>query len=241
MILIDYRQGSKELVKYMPPNIVQTVTLDGGDVAWFGNGPEGLCTLACGLEYKTVGDAVSCMINKRFVGEQFPKMVAMYKRIYLLIEGEYRAGADGRLEVPRWNNNHKSWVAQYAHVSYKQFDNWQNSLTETGKVIIKRSIDRAESAAQCLDLYNFWTKDYESHSSLFAFDKSQLPPMIHKPSVKRLMFAQIPGVGWELSKRAEDKFETPYDGITAGEEQWEQISGIGKQKAKNIVKALRSQ
>lgn len=245
MIMVDDQGGrngkgsSLDLIPLLPPELTARRRLESGDVAFFGHGPDGLFTVPVGIEYKKITEAVDSMVTKRFVGEQFPKMSNLYKRIYFLIEGEYSEGPDGRLLVRTFRRGKPEWTSHGWSVSYRQFDNWLNSLVESGHIRLKRTTTRAESAAQVLDLYYLWTKEYDQHKSLFSFDRSQLPPLIAQPSTKRLIASQIPGVGWELSARAASHFSTVVDMVNASEETWAQISGIGKKKASKIYHSLR--
>lgn len=231
--------SSLELLPLLPPELACRRRLEAGDVAFFGHGPEGMYTLPIGIEYKKVTEAITSFTSKRFVGEQYPKMADLYQRIYFLIEGEYAEGPNGVLTVPTWRNGKRQWVSHGWSVTYRQFDNWQNSLAETGRVRVKRTATVKESASVVLDLYHMWTKEYDQHKSLFSFDKSQLPPLIARPTTKRLVAAQLPGMGWELSARADKHFPTVVDMITAPEAVWCEIPGIGKKKASRIWSSLR--
>lgn len=247
MILVDGqgankagKGSSRDLIGLLPADIVTERRLDSGDVFFFGHGPEGPYTVPIGIEYKKVTEAIQCLIDCRFVGEQYPKMSQAYQRIYFILEGEYEERkSDGRLVVPAWRRGKREMVSHGWSVTYRQFDNWQNSLAESGRIRFKRSSSLAESAAQVLDLYYMWTKDYDQHKSLFAFDKSQLPTLVTKPTTKRLIAAQLPGVGWELAIRASEHFSTAVDLVNAPEDQWTAINGIGKKKAQKIYAALR--
>lgn len=247
MLLIDPQGATKgkgsslDLIPHIPPELAVQRRLEAGDVAFFGHGPDGQFTMPIGIEYKKVTEALDCFISKRFVGEQYPKMSNLYQRIYFLIEGEYAEGSDGTLVVPSWRDGKRKWVSHGWRTTYRQFDNWQNSLAETGKVRFKFAKTPAESAAQVLDLYYMWTKEYDSHKSLFSFDKSQLPPLIAHPSTKRLVAAVLPGLGWELSARTEQHFTSIRAMANAEEEEWTSIPGIGKKKATKIVSALRGE
>lgn len=244
MLMVD-DQGAKngkgsslDLIPLLPPEMTSRRRLEAGDVAFFGHGPEGHFTIPIGVEYKKIGDAIDSFVTKRFVGEQFPKMTNLYQRIYLLIEGEYAEGPDGTLVVPRWHKGRKDWVSYGWTITYRMFDNWQNSLVESGKVRIKRSLTTAESASQVLDLYRMWTKDYSEHKSLFSFDRSQLPPLITQPSTERLIAAQLPSIGWELSSRIADSCPSMCHMVDVSEEAWQQVNGIGKKKATKIYNTI---
>jgi ERCC4-type nuclease len=239
VILVDDRAGSEALVPLLPPDLTKMLRLESGDVAFFGHSPEGQFTWPIGIEYKTVSETIQCITSRRFVGEQYPKMADLYKRIYFLMEGEIKEGPNGLLLIRNWSGGKPTWASYGWSVTYRQFDNWMNSLTETGNVIFKRSADRKESAAQVLNLYHLWTKDYDQHNTLFAFDKSQLPPTIEQPSLLRLMAAQIPGIGWKRSKEVEKHFSSPYEAFTAEEDVWVQVNGIGPTIAKRVVQLLK--
>src|SRR5438067_1940584 len=111
MILIDDRAGSANLVPLLPPDITRKVRLDSGDVAFFGFGPEGPYTYPIGIEYKTAQEALQCMQSGRLTGIQLPKMAALYKRVYVIVEGRYREGPDGALQFQAWSSGQLSWVA----------------------------------------------------------------------------------------------------------------------------------
>lgn len=239
MILIDGRAGSVDLIPLLPPDITKKVTLEGGDAAFFGYGPEGPYTFPIGLEYKTVNDALDCMHDGRLVSEQLPKMSEQYKRVYLLIEGQYKASPEDELLVGRWKASQFTW-SSFSKTTYTQFDNWLNSLVEIGRVTVKRSIDRPESAQQVHNLYKFWCKDYESHSSLLKFNKDREPYKFKQPNSKEIIARQLPGVGHDLAAKASEVFTTPLDLANATEEQWQQIHGIGKRKAKTIYQFWRT-
>lgn len=240
MLQVDDRAGSVSLIPLFPPELVAKRRLEAGDIAFFGNGPEGMFTFPIGIEYKSVSECVQSIINKRFVGEQFPKMANLYRRIYVIIDGEYKEGPDGKLVIPRWVDGKLKWISHGWSMSYRQFDNWQNSLAETGKVIFKSVPDRKHAASAILNLYYCWTRDYESHKSLFQFDKSQIPPSIPEPSLVRLVAAQIPGIGWKKSEAVEQSFLSVRDLATAEESEWLNIQGIGKTLSTRIVRLLRT-
>jgi ERCC4-type nuclease len=239
VILVDPRQGSIDLIPLIPPELVKKIHLDSGDAMFFGHGPEGPYTLPIGVEYKTVKETIQTITSKRFVAEQYPKMTRLYSRIYYIMEGECKEGPDGKLLVRTWYKGKPDWISHGWNLTYRQWDNWQTSLTETGKVIFKRSRDRNESANQLTNLFHCWTKNYAEHSSLFAFDKSQLPPLLVEPSLVRLVAAQLPGIGWKRSETVCKRFSSVYEMVTAGEDVWMEIPGIGKTLAKRLYQTLR--
>lgn len=213
--------------------------LEAGDVAFFGYGPEGPYTLPIGIEYKTAREALQSMQNGRLTGEQLPKMAALYKRVYIVLEGEYGESPEGILQFRCWREGKPFW-SSFSHTKYRAFDNWLNSLSEVGRVIIKRTLDRSESASVILNLYHFWAKDYEQHKSAFKLDKSQEPAVLPRVTNERAMIARIPGVGDELSGRVAAHFSNNvHTAVNAEVTEWMKIPGIGKVKAQKIFNFLR--
>lgn len=239
IILIDNRAGSFDLVQYFPPESCQLTRLTSGDAAFFGYGPDGPYTLPVGIELKSIGDILACFYTGRFLNGQLPGMTELYRRIYLVIYGDWRDGADGLLETLAWTDGKPTWVTMRPKTLYRAFDNWLNSITESTNVIVKRAITKKEAAAQIWDLYSFWSKDYEQHKSLFRFDKSHIPPTIKRPSLKRLILGLLPGVGWKKSGPADEHFKSIVELVMAEEDEWIKIPGIGKTLAKQIVTAFR--
>src|SRR3954469_22301306 len=130
MILVDKREGSRQLADYIEPkSIVQLGEYD-TDVAFMGSGPGGE-PLLIGIEYKRIDDVLHCILDGRFSGIQLPRMIDTYGegRIYLLIEGAYRVDStSGILELQRWDPSKRKvlWKpAQYGRDAwlYRQLDN----------------------------------------------------------------------------------------------------------------------
>src|SRR5260370_1150504 len=93
MLLVDYRAGSKELVKplvkLLGADMVEETSLDFGDVAFTGRGPKDT-PLDIGIEFKTIGDIAQCCRDGRFAGHQLPGMRKTYAHSWLMIEGTWR-------------------------------------------------------------------------------------------------------------------------------------------------------
>jgi ERCC4-type nuclease len=77
MLLVDSRAGSRDLVKPLAKVLgtdnVEETTLDFGDVAFTGRGPNNT-PLDIGIEHKQVADIVACCRDGRFAGHQLPGM-----------------------------------------------------------------------------------------------------------------------------------------------------------------------
>lgn len=106
MIEIDDREGASSRQSHLDiptflrargvPHVVKHLPF--GDAAFIGQGPEGR-PVSVGVEIKAVSDLIQCMVDDRFVGHQLPGLRNTYEQTYLVIEGPYRPGADGVLEV----------------------------------------------------------------------------------------------------------------------------------------------
>jgi ERCC4-type nuclease len=102
-------------------------------------------------------------------------------------------------------------------------------------VHVRRSFDRAESAAIIRGLHHWFTdKTFEEHRSGCAFDYSG-EPVLHRPTLLRRIAAQLKGIGWKRSQAVERHFSSVPDMILAPEEEWRRIPGVGKTIAKDVV------
>lgn len=237
VLLVDDRAGSSELIPFFPPELTRRCRLEAGDVAFFGWGPEGQMTFPIGVEYKTARESLQCLIDKRLEEEQLPKMTLLYKRIYLVIEGEYKEGSSGELLHKVWKDRKPLWTS-YSMVTYTQFDNWLNSLAENYGIRLKRAVDRPEAASQIYDIYKYWVRDYAQHKMRFSKDNE---PVQHRPPTNAEIIARrLPGVGSDLVPKVGSQFRTPIEVANATEEQWQSIPGIGKKKAQKIYQFWRT-
>src|SRR3990167_2655277 len=84
MFYIDPRAGSSKLIERFPGEC-EEMMLPAGDIAFFGNGPDGDWWI--GIEYKQIEDVVCCIKSGRFTGTQLPEMMRTYDASFLLIEG----------------------------------------------------------------------------------------------------------------------------------------------------------
>jgi len=57
-------------------------------------------------------------------------------------------------------------------------------------------------------------------------------------SLVRRVAKELPGVGWELSGRAEMEFESVREMVNADESRWEKLDKVGPGKSKRIIESL---
>lgn len=110
MILIDDRQGSKDLISFPPLSSLYSSgacsldRLDSADVVILGNGPDGNITIA--VEVKSTTDLLDSCKSGRLQATQIAKMFDTYDMCWLLYYGDYRKGSNGELEILRGQKWH---------------------------------------------------------------------------------------------------------------------------------------
>lgn len=234
MIRVDDRVGSKDLVDYMPKGAAQIVRLPYGDAEFTTE-----AGLLIGFEVKTLGDLLNCISTGRFGGRQLPGMTCRYSVAYLLIEGPFRAADDGVLVIPRRGG----WVpVELAGRRYmwSDLERWITTIEVYAGLRVRRTRDRAETAAMVYQKWLWWGKgDHHAHR---VFDESLAGPMpLREPSVMRYIASRLPGIGWVKSQAVERKFRSPLEMAMAPEGVWREIDGVGPKLAKQIVSVLRGE
>lgn len=239
MILIDSRIGSKDLIDYLPSNETTLLTLEYADAAFLGDG-EGGKPIPVGIEIKTVPDALQCITNGRFAGHQLPGLLRDYKWIYLLIEGRYRKGKTGILEMPQGRGWKPITLGSRAY-RWRDFESWLTTMETMGGVHVRRSFNRAETAEMIQGLHDWWTrKEFSEHRAHLVPDTSKLPVLATKVSLLRRIANELPGIGWKKSKLVEEEFSSVRDMLDAPPERWLELKGIGKGIVEKVMKGLNS-
>jgi ERCC4-type nuclease len=251
MIEIDDRAGSKDLyipLKELGMDAILT-RLDSADVSFMGNGPDG--PIQVGIEHKKLSDALSCLKDSRLTAFQIPPMIRNYEHCWLMVQGIYKAGDNG--ELLEWTSYRKSgdlvqttkWKPVFFKkraFMYSDFNNWLNSIALQSPLRIKETRNIYESCVAIRDLYNYYQKPWKDHKTFKAIYQPPNPDMLDiKVSQIRKLAATLPGIGWELSKEIEAAFRTPKRMFSAPESEWVKIPGIGKKKAKEIMRVIEEQ
>jgi len=227
MILLDYREGSKELATELPAGSYEITYLEAGDAAFLGHGPDGPMTYPIGVERKTVYDLFESFRSGR-LNSQIQKMSGIYKQIYLVVEGKFRLNKHNkRILVPR----NREWVE--SKITYDTIDNYLNTLVDECRVKLKYSHNLQETAWQVFNLYVHSNTD--KHSSHLRLDTTWEVNPFMPASFEKRVAAQLDRVGIERAGLAADHFASARDMANATEEEWQQIKGIGPQVAKSIV------
>ncbi len=241
MIRLDYRTGSGELEKLFQPWGVKVVKskLDFGDADFFGNGPTGLCNIV--VERKRITDLIASMQSRRLSGHQLPGMAEQYDYCYLIVEGIWRPGNDGELEI-----HDGAWsVGHGKALHYRAVDNYLSTLELQAGVIYRRTATPRETVATIVDLHHYWNDkpwlEHKAHTAVYAPAEAgrgrRLSLAPRSISLVEKMAMQLPGVdarGREVAKR----FKTVREMVLATEREWLEVEGIGKLGAKKIMTAL---
>lgn len=255
MILVDYRTGSGELAQPLRDVgcPVDVCTLDYGDFAFQGNGPNGKS--AVGIERKTVNDMLTSVQNLRWAGHQLIGMCEYYDWAWLIIEGMYRpepvsgrlqvAGAlpDGQYLKGKWFNcgfSEKQWY-------YRDLDGLITTLETQAAMRVRRTNSPEETVKVIQSLYNWWvSNEWNEHKSHLALDTviQRDARLMTRPTTQRLMVAQLPSIGYEKSEAVVKHFgNTPrkvLEGmLKADSKEWQKIKGIGKTLAGRLVELLK--
>lgn len=249
MIYVDPRIGSGELLEDIRSHVngqAEMCGMDAGDFSFEGNGPGG--EVAVGIERKKIRDMLTSMRSGRFAGDQLVKMGQVYDVIYLIVEGLYRPGKTGILET--WVNG-SGWapltLAAKGKVAgntftYAELDKHLWSLEMLKNVVVRRSSNPQETAWQVANCYQQWRKPWDSHRSTDAI-KLQTEVSVFHCSLLRKMASEMPGVGWERSKKVEAHFreygERWFEAMgQATMEEWQGV--LGPKTGENVYRMLRS-
>ena len=197
VVWTDYRTGSKELLPLLRKTGVdaQETTLDAGDFAFAGNGPDG--DVQIGVERKTLPDLVTSLRDGRLPGLQLQKIRDTYDMAWLLVEGEIASDRMGRL---------------YGRLGSRKRAALPGSLTEDslikslltlelqGGFRIARTRDMRQSAAWIASCARWWTdKEWDEHSTLSTpYQRTMVPVSLFCDRAMKL-----PGVGLAVAKSLE--------------------------------------
>lgn len=236
MILVDNRAGSKELFSLFPRGRAKLTRLEYGDFAFTGNGPDGVPWLV-GIERKTIGDLVSCIGSGRMSGNQLEGLVNAYNTVYVVVEGMFRAGDTGVLEVwgrgqwRQWDRG-RLFMLRDVHLFLHTLENVVGLKTW-------RTRTKVETVEWISSLYQWWTvKEWDEHHA-HQQPHTSLSPDLAPHSLVRRVAAQLKGVGWGRAKAIDQAVMNVSQMCGMSEGEWESIEGIGEGLSKSIVGELR--
>ena len=263
MIYVDTRAGSNELVpllkgKGLP---VTATRLDYGDVSFLGTGPDGV-PVSVGVEVKSIHDVLKCVCDGRFAGHQLPGLIQSYEQAWLLICGLYRANyKTGILEYHRKRGEWRACSVGTRRFMASDLMAWLLTIETKGGIRVVRTLDWGEAVTWLKALYAWWTSNggWDNHKSHLAFhdgtrhgapykhDRAQRMvasladrALLTRPTLVRMVAAQLPSIGWNKSKAIADRYRTVEELCAATPEELVELDGIGDTLAKGIYNSLRS-
>lgn len=245
MILLDPRIGSGELLPYFQPYGVEVEVqhLDYGDCCWWGQGHDGPVLVSA--ERKIITDLIASMRSNRLSGHQLPGLLDTYAFTYILIEGNWRSGEGGAIEIP----TRGGWIPLRVgsrSVLFREVDHYLATLDHRVGLSILHSSNKEQTVAQIVSRYHWWQKDWYKHDSFEAIyapyetaRQSRRGTFVQrKVGAVELVASQFPGV----SKKAfgfGKVFGSVQELVNAKIEELEKVEGIGKKGAKAIHAWLR--
>ena len=247
---IDPRAGSEKLLSKFPGEC-ESLLLDAGDIAFFGEGPDN-SPWYIGLEYKQLADIVQCIKSGRFTGTQLPGMMRLYDMCFLLIEGIPKCDEDGQLVSYKGRN-----VTYRMGLSYQAYDNFLTSIAMfsalAGKpCIVKTAASEKETIKIIRDQYLLFQKKWEDHNAIsrpdltkiqhVTYDLSVIPvapgdPDYPKHVLRKAVF-QVDRIGWDVAGVIAEKFGTLENALAAGQKEWQTIDHVGLVMADRVYRAF---
>ena len=250
MLYIDPRAGSNTLLDKFPDEC-EELTLDYGDVAFFGNGPDNI-TWFIGLEYKKLDDVVQCIKSGRFTGTQLPGMMRTFDMCFLLVEGIPKADDQGHLISYKGRN-----VSYRMGLPYQAYDNFLSSVSMfsalSGKPCIVKTVgSQRETVRTINNLYLLFQKKWEDHIAMSRPDRTKMQTISYDMSIVPILptdpeyptyvlqkaLFQIDRVGWDVAGVIAEKFGTMENALAVGVKEWQTIDHVGVVMADRIYRAL---
>ncbi len=248
---IDPRAGSEKLIAKFPGECEAT-TLEFGDIAFFGNGPDNVVWYI-GIEYKQLDDLVACIKSGRLTGTQLPGMMNLYDLSLIIVEGIAQPEPDtGRLM--RYRGGGGSYGMR---IGYSSYDNFLTSIavfsTLSGKpCIVKTSSSIAITVQMIRDIYELFQKPWSEHKAFTRPDCTKMErvsfnidlidikpedPDYPKHVLRKSVF-QVDRIGWDVAGAIAEKFSTMENALAASQKEWQTIDHVGPLMADRVYRAF---
>lgn len=234
MLLVDYRDGSNELLEPLQKMGLPAESGDiPADLAWEGRG-EGGVDVQIGVEFKKLPELVASLRTERLQGHQLGKMRDNFDYSYLLIEGELIYDSAGRL-CRRSGRRTTAPIA--GGMAIGELLKRLHVLHLCGGLIPIWSTHRSHTLRHIEALYRVWTDcaldEHKSHIAIYN------PPPPEPISEFRHIIKGIEGIGFKTTEAIEAHFGGSLRrAATAGKKEWMQIDGIGPKLASHIMSVM---
>jgi len=237
MIFLDNRQGSGELYSYFSVP-VHLCRLEYADMMFFGNGPTS--GVSIGIERKKIHDLVDSIHSGRLSAHQLIGLTNSYDVVYLLVEGSFRSGDSGLLEVSSRKGKWYPMEIGRRRIMYRDIVAYLNSAVINAGINVWRTYDPDETVTWTESVFKSWSKTWDKHTIFkrfaeVALDKAHLVT----PTITRRMFKELGNVGWEKSAALEKAFPSMEKLLAATPKDIQKVAGIGKTIAQRIYLELR--
>lgn len=233
-ILIDSRTGSTELHKLFPSGRSTIVSNLPTDFEFTGQLDEKLITI--GVERKTIPDAICSLMSERFQSDQLPLLVKNYQVQYLFIEGTYRKGHNGLVQI---REKRKGWyVDNYSNMLWEGFTNQLNSIELYAGIHVLKTNNECDTVNTILSLFNYYQKS--THTGYMGVN-SHKPPFAASPSLGLKIAVALPGIKWTLGRAIMKEFKTTrqlLQALLTPGNRWQGIPKMGKKRIECIINAV---
>jgi ERCC4-type nuclease len=247
MIRLDRRVGSRELAPLFRPYglTAEVCELEFGDLSWFGLGP-GKKEVTITIERKVVDDLLQSFTQGRLSGHQLPGIVRDYDYAYLIVEGIWRPGVDGEVQVWQGNGGGGRW--QSRGVMYSAVTNYLQGLSLRAGVNVWRTGSKEETVAFTASQYRMWQEPWESHTSHQALYSPNM--MSGDPEGRRVHLIErkvslaedwafrLPRIGEKMARKVAQVFKSGERLATARMDEWQAIDGVGRETAARVRAAI---
>jgi ERCC4-type nuclease len=249
MIRLDRRAGSAELSPLFKPYglRVELCEMEFGDISWLGLGPDRR-QVAVTVERKVIDDLIQSWTSGRLSGHQLPGMARDYDYAYLMVEGKWRPGTDGEVQVWQPNGRPEDGRWQSRGVMFSAVTNYLMGLQLRAGVNVWRSASKEETAAVVAAQYRMWQQEWESHTSHLMIYSPTL--MSGDPEGRRVHLTErkvslaedwafrLPRIGEKTARKVAQVFKSGERLATARLDEWLKIDGVGRDTAVKVRDAI---
>lgn len=228
MIYITTAANDKDLVTHFGDRGI-TAPIPYGDMIFRGvwTGGDSISPL---VERKHMLDLITCINDHRHLEQIRSAREAGFFPIFLIIEDRFRKAEDGTIQVKSKRRY------QDTGFEYSRLEAYILELNIYAGVQTFWTHNVKETVDQVMKIYEMLQVPPEDHSSITGFFQPPHPVALNsRPSLKRRIFAELHGIGWLLSARAEEYFRdySIVESLAAGKI-WEGIDMVGPKTAEMI-------
>lgn len=243
MILLDSRGGqNQDYINTLIGHVrkigvsIETTQLQFGDVAFEGKGPDG--TIMVGIELKKLHDILNCIDDSRYNMQRIG-MKNMYQVSALYVEGHWKPHDGNGLLMEGFNGGVSFGYCKHrtGRPMYAKLRRYLYSVSLSG-VLVCHTRDAFHTAYDICELFHYFQKKWQDHTSLLETQKLNIPQLARKPTLVRKWAADLSDVGVKLSMEAERHFRKPITLATADESEWLKLPGVGVKTAQQIVREI---